>query len=1074
MHPSSRAESVVAPASFAQRRMWLLDQLTPGNPAYHVPWLVHLDGPLDRAALDQALTRVVARHEALRTVFAAAEGQPAQLVLPPAPVELAEVTDPAELLTAPFDLGEGPLLRAGLVTDARDRHRLVLVLHHIVADGWSCDVLFDELSRCYAAAVAGTEPELPPLPVQYADFSRRQHDEQRQGALAGSADYWRTQLAGAPTVLALPTDRPRPATQSHRGAWLPVPFDRELGDGVQALARAEGGTPFTVLLAGFAALLARYTAATDFLVGTPVSGRTRPETAGVVGPFANTLALRCRVTPGQTFRELLRAARATTLDALDHQELPFEEVVDLVQPERSLAYNPLVQVLVGLTRRPAAVDRGGLRWRPELVPTETVKMDLHLALEDDGGVLGGRLGYMPGVLDEATARGMAAAYLALLRAAVTDPDVRVDAVPLLPDAERRQMLAASGAAPDRHRPAPVDPGQAVSTQDSSAIAVVGGDGTLSYGELVARADRLAGLLRERGVGPDTPVGVYVERSAALVVALLAIWRAGGVYLPLDPGYPADRLRLMLADSGTRLVLTHEPVRARLAELVPPTCRTLCLDGQAAEIAARPATAPEPVARPEHLAYLIYTSGSTGRPKGVGVPRGAVVHLLGAFTELLDVSPADRWLSVTTPSFDIAVLELLLPLVRGARLVLADRAEVADATALAERLGRDGITVLQATPVTWRLLQLAGGVPSGVRLRVSGGEPIPADLVATLVSDGAHAWNGYGPTETAVYSAVGRVLAPPARIGGPVGDTQLYVVDGRGQLVPPGVVGEVYIGGAGVARGYLGRPDLTAERFLPDPFGGRPGARLYRTGDLARRGADGALDFVGRADQQIKIRGFRVELGEIETQLRRQAGVRGAAVGVSGQGADTALVAYLVPDDPAATVPELWPPLRSRLARHLPEHMIPATAVLLAELPTTPSGKLDRNALPAPDWTAVRAAAPVLPRTATEQALAGIWTDLLGVPTLSVHDNFFALGGHSLTATRLIARIRGTLGAELPLRALFGAPTIAELAEVVEASGPAAAGAGDAIRGDDLPTDLDQLSDAEVDALLARLMSEDEG
>ncbi|MFL5911944.1 MAG: AMP-binding protein, partial [Gaiellaceae bacterium] len=491
------------------------------------------------------------------------------------------------------------------------------------------------------------------------------------------------------------------------------------------------------------------------------------------------------------------------------------------------------------------------------------------------------------------------------------------------------------------------------------------------------------------------------------------------------------------------------------------------------LAARPATAPEPLAGPQHLAYLIYTSGSTGRPKAVAVPRAAVSHLLGAFCELLDLSPADRWLSVTTPSFDIAVLELLLPLVRGARLVLADRSEVGDAALLRERLARDGITVLQATPVTWRLLDLAGGVPAAVRIRISGGEPIPADLVDVLVSDGAQAWNGYGPTETAVYSAIGRVLAPPVRIGGPVGDTRLYVADGRCQPVPPGVVGEVYIGGAGVARGYLGRPELTAERFVPDGFGGPPGARMYRTGDLARRCADGSLDFVGRADQQVKIRGFRVEPGEIETQLRRQPGVAAAAVGVGGQGADTALVAYLVPTDPAATVPELWPALRSRLARHLPDYMIPATAVLLGALPTTPSGKLDRTALPAPDWTAVRAAAPVPPRTPTEEALGRIWTDLLGVPTIGVHDNFFALGGHSLTATRLVARIRGALGAELPLRALFGAPTIAELAEVVGAE-PAAGGTVDRIRTDDLPTDLDQLTDAEVDALLARLIDEEEG
>jgi len=829
-----------------------------------------------------------------------------------------------------------------------------------------------------------------------------------------------------------------------------------------------------VLLAGFAALLFRYTAATDFLVGTPVSGRTRPETAGVVGPFANTLALRCRVAPGQSFRALLHQARATTLAALEHQEVPFEEVVDLVQPERSLAYTPLVQVLVGLTPRPAEAHGGGLRWRPELLPTGAAKVDLQLTVEEEAGELTGRLVYGTDVLAEATARGMVAAYLALLRAVVADPDAAVDAVPLLAAVGRRQVLAASGARPDRHRPRPVDPGGAVSGWDGAAVAVAGGDATLSYGELVARANRLAHLLREQGVGPDTPVGVYLERSAALAVAVLAIWQAGGVYLPLDPAFPADRLRLMLADSAAGLVVTHEPVRGRLAELLPASCRTLCLDQQAAALAARPATAPEPAAGTQHLAYLIYTSGSTGRPKGVAVPRGAVSHLLGAFTELLDLTPADRWLAVTTPSFDIAVLELLLPLVRGARLVVADRAEVGDAAALQARLARDGITVLQATPVTWRLLQLAGGVPAGVRIRISGGEPIPADLLDVLVGDGVQAWNGYGPTETAVYSAVGRVLAPPARIGGPVGDTQLYVADARCQLVPPGVVGEVYIGGAGVARGYLGRPELTSERFVPDLFGGPPGARVYRTGDLARRCADGSLDFLGRADQQVKIRGFRVELGEIETQLRRQPGVDAAAVGVTGPGADTALVAYVVPTDPAVTAPELWPPLRSRLARQLPDYMVPATAVLVPALPTTPSGKLDRAALPAPDWTAVRAAAPVPPRTATEQALARIWTDLLGVPGLSVHDNFFALGGHSLTATRLVARIRGTLGADLPLRALFAAPTIAELAEVVDTEGTTGPGGADPIGTDDLATDLDQLTDAEVDALLARLIDEEEG
>ncbi|MBO4207176.1 non-ribosomal peptide synthetase [Micromonospora echinofusca] len=1106
------SETYVLPSSFTQRRLWMLDRMTPGAVTYHIAWAVELTGRLDVAALEAALTWLVDRHETLRTHFTSVDGEPAQVVVPARPVRLAPLDagpgeDWRKLVDAaarePFDLSTGPLARFGLIRRDAETHVLTIVVHHGVADGWSFGTLFAELATGYAATVAGGTPDLPAPPVQYADFAVWQREQAEQGAFDADLEYWYGELAGAPTLLDLPADRSRPAEQTDAGAELV--FD--VPDGLTARLRSNpDGTLFAQLLAGFQTLLHRLTGQPDLLVAVPVAARTRPETRDVVGFFANTLALRARFDEGVTFAGVLAQARRNATAAQSRQDVPFDRIVDRLAPTRSLAYSPAVQVMFAVDEPPPVREAAGLRIVPQLWENGTVKFDLTLTVEDRPDGLRGRITYRTDLYDAARIERLAGQYLTLLAAALDRPDTPVDTLPLLAGADRRRILVDWN---DSAQPVPaVDSVAAlldlVPAVDPDAPAVTAADGTLSHRALVDRANRLAHLLAAHGVGPDVPVGLCLGRTTDLPVAIQAVWRAGGGYLPLDPGLPTGRLAGMLRDAAPPVLLTDatgaDVLEAALAATDggpgdggtdgghPTGDRPAVVRLDRVDLSGYPETRPAVAGHPDSLAYLLYTSGSTGTPKGVVVTQGSVVNLLVGFGRLAGLTPADRVAAITTASFDISVVELVLPLLAGARIELFDTPTAMDAVALRAALVDRGVTVVQGTPATWRMLLTAGGVPAGVRLRISGGEALPRDLADALRTDGATLVNGYGPSETTIYSSAGPVGASgPVDLGPPVANTTLYLLDPAGQPVPEGTVGEIHIGGPGVARGYHGQPGLTADRFRPDPFGTRPGARLYATGDLARWLPTGRLEYLGRADHQVKVRGFRIEPGEIEAVLRTHPGLTDAVVVAwRGDDADVRLAAYAVPDSPvdAATI---WPQVRAALAQRLPDYMVPGTLVLVDALPRTASGKVDRRALPEPSWRETSTGGPTAPRTPTEEQLAGLWRDVLGRDDVGVHDNFFALGGHSLTATRLIARISTGFGVELALRNLFAAPTIADLAPLVDAAGgggdptaparpgglPAADGIGPAGRSaEDLLASLDDLSDTEIDQLLDTLIAEE--
>jgi amino acid adenylation domain-containing protein len=1024
------ADTFVFPTSSGQRRLWLLDQLIPGSPACHVGWRVVLTGVLDRGRLEHALATVVSRHEALRTTFIATDGVPSQVVTTRADVRVLDIVESEvdAFVRHPFDLATGPLLRAGLAATGPDQHVLVLVVHHAVVDAWSCAILFDELTRTYAGE------DLAEPAIQYPDYAVWQREQADANAFADAARFWQAELTGIPTVLPRPPPRPRRAAPG-RGA--------DLVRDLEPLPDAS----FSSLLAVYQAMLHRLTGQEEFLVATPVSGRTRPETEDLVGFLANTLALPARIPPGTTFAELAKHTAEAVEGALAHQDLPFEDLVDLLAAERSLALPPVAQVMFAIEPVPEPTTVDGLTIAPRLLPNGGTTFDLSLTVEPGQDRWRATWNYDTDLFDQATIERFADLYAVLCKAVTAAPDRPIAELPLRDGTRTVVGTHAAGTV----------------TFDlarfGDAPAVADANRLLTYRELDENANRLAHLLRANGVGPDVPVALCLERGIPVVTAILAAWRAGGGYLPLDPAWPADRLATMLTDAGCPVLVTHDAAAVAL-----PGERTV-INLDTADLAAQPSTPLDPTAAPGTLSYLLYTSGSTGRPKGVTVTHGGVQNLLSAMDELLDLRPDDHVASITTPSFDVSIVEMLAPLLRGARVTVIPADAVSDGLRLRRRLVALGATVVQGTPSAWRLLVAAGGVPATVRLRITGGEALTRDLADALQSDGARLIDGYGPTETTVYSAAGTVPAGPApmRLGDPVGATTLHVLDPALRPVPDGVLGELYIGGAGVARGYRNQPGLTAAKFLPDPFSTTPGARFYATGDLVRmRG--GRLEFLGRADHQVKVRGFRIELGEIESVLREHNLVRDAVVTVwRGSETDVRLVAYVLPG-PRLDSNELRPWLSARL----PDHMVPNLVMTLDAVPRTPTGKVDRTALPEPAWAPTRTRV-VAPRDDVERRLALLWRDVLNLgPTveLSVHDDFFALGGHSLTAMQLLARIRAQLSVDLPLASLFRAPTIAGL-------GTAIARAQAGSRPRTLLDQLDELSDAEVDKLVATLIEEGE-
>ena len=1032
------------PLSFAQQRLWFLDRLEPGSPLYNIPAAVEIAGRLDEGALAASLREVVRRHEPLRTTFAAGPEGPVQVIHPPAPEAAFElsVMDLRELPAAaqgrateearrPFDLARGPLLRVLLLRLEEERWLAVLTLHHIVSDGWSMGVLVREIAALYPAFAAGAPSPLPPLPIQYADFAVWQNERLRGGEiLERELAFWKAALAGAPTALDLPADRPRPAVQTFHGAQVPVRLDAAQTAALREAGRAAGQTLFMQLLAAFAVLLGRWSGQEELLVGSPIAGRQRSEVQGLIGCFVNTLALHCDLAGGSSLGELLERVKRTSLAAFAHQELPFGRLVEELHPQRDLSRSPLFQVMLVLQRAEAeALELPGLALRPRDLDTGTAKFELTLQLAESAGSVDGWIEFNTDLFEPATVERMAGG-LGVLLAAFTDGGLErpVADLPVLAAAERRQ-LAALGEEAERPWSAEAlvhELFEAQAARTPEAPAVTFGDETLTYRQLGERADRLARRLRRLGVAADARAGLCLERSAEMVVALLAILKAGGAYVPLDPAHPAERLGMILGDAGPSVLVTGERLLAALPSLAANAGAVLCLDREADAIAAEEAGPLGRTAAADNLAYVLFTSGSTGRPKGVQVTHRGLANVLRSVAERPGMGPGDATLALATLTFDIATAEILAPLIAGGRVVVATRDEAADPRLLAARIEASHPTVVQGTPATWRLLLESGwrGAPQ-VRA-LTAGEPLTPDLAAAVLDRCAEFWNLYGPTETAVYSTCWRVgLDGPIAIGRAVANTVLHVVDRTLALAPLGAAGELLIGGAGVARGYLGRPDMTAEKFVPDPWSAEPGARLYRTGDLVRYRPSGDLEYLGRIDHQVKVRGFRIEPGEVEAALRRHPGVRQAVVAARGEGSGRRLVAWLIPEGEGLAPGEL----REHLRRTLPEYMVPQAYRIMDAFPMTASGKVDRKALPAPEGTreAASAAAYADPRSGLERTLAGVWREVLKVDRVGVDDNFFDLGGHSLLAAQVHARLAGLLGREVALLDLFRYPTVRSLA-----------------------------------------------
>jgi amino acid adenylation domain-containing protein len=1075
--------------SFAQRRLWFLDQIAPGGATYNIAFAVRLEGALNPAALSASLSAVVRRHEVLRSTFSVQGDEPVQHVRTTVPVpfpriDLAALPPGAreaesERLAAweaavPFDLTAGPLLRAWLLRLDPRLHVALLTFHHIVSDGWSVEVFVREMTAFYASFLQGLMPPLPELPIQYADFAEWQREWLQGEILEGQLGWWRERLAGAPDVLELPTDSPRPAIQTHRGA----PLHRRIGAGLRApitaLAHGRGSTAFMVLFASFQALLRRWTAQQDLLVGTPIANRTRPEVQDLVGFFVNTLALRTDLSGDPPFHILLERTRETVLGAYDHQDLPFEMLLEELGIERDLSRTPLVQALFLLQNAPAvAQNPSGLRLSLQATHSGTSKFDITLGLEEDGESFHAALEHSTELFDATTMLRLLEQYGRLLEAIAANPGLRVSELPLLGEGERWQLLGEWNDTAVTWEEGEgtlyeLFAAQAARTPDAEALVFEGE--RLTYRELEQRASALARRLCALGVGQDAVVGVLLDRSLEMVVALYGVLQAGAAYLPLEPTHPRERLALVLEDARPALVLS----RAGRADLLPEGVVRIELLEPGAPGAAEPLP---PSAGATGLAYVIYTSGSTGRPKGAMVPHAGIRNRLLWMQAAYGLDSTDRVLQKTPFGFDVSVWELFWPLTVGACLVVARPEGHRDSAYVAELIGRERITTLHFVPSMLRLFLEEPDLSACRSLRrvICSGEALSADLVERFRRKLGHAGlhNLYGPTEASVD--VTSWACPRERgvrvvpIGRPVSNTSIHVLDEAFGIVPPGGPGELFIGGVQLARGYLSRPALTAERFVPNPFATEPGARLYRTGDRVRRLADGAVDYLGRLDFQVKIRGFRIELGEVEAGLAAHPAVRDAVALARPDGhGGSRLVAWIVPRAAPAPTPL---ELREHLLRRLPEPMVPTAFVFLEALPLTGSGKVDRKALPDPEVGRSGDPTGEAPRDALETLLAEVWAEVLGLDRVGIDDSFFVVGGDSISALRVVNGLRDR-GLVLAFQEVYRHPTLRQLADWIRTSQPETVEALSQEEGDDeedlafLLAELEQLSDEETRALLS--------
>ncbi len=1049
--PAFHEEVFVAPASFAQRRLWFLHQLDPLSAAYNVTAAVRLEGPLNFDALERSVNEIVRRHETLRTSFATIDEELMQIVVAEQPLRITCTDlsglpdgerDEAVLLEirraseCPFNLDRNDALRINLLHLNPTEAVMIAVLNHINSDGWSMGVFVKELMTLYEAFSLGKPSPLPPLEIQYLDFSEWQREWLSGSVLQEQLDYWKRTLSGKLPVPELPSDAPRPARRSFAGANEWVHFPPELSLKLKELSRERGATLFMTLMAAFQLLLHRYTGQEDILVGTPVAGRGRPQTENLIGFFVNTLVLRTEVTDDLRFSDLLARVREIALEAQANTDVPFEMLVEALQPERSLSHTPIFQTMFVLQNAPLPeFTMAGLRVTRLDVEETQAKFDLMLTLREEPKGLTGSLQYSTELFTRERMQRLVGHYTQLLNGIVANPDARISQLPLLTDDERQQLLFEwNDTAVSLTR------GNYLHTffeeqaaRTPSGVALVFGEEQMSYAQLNARANQLAHHLRRLGVGPDTPVAICMERSFEMVVGLFGILKAGAAYVPLDPTHPRQRLAFTLNDTQAPVLLTQASLQAQLP---PHAAQVICLDTEWEAISRESEDNPAVNVSADNLAYVIYTSGSTGQPKGVLITHRAIVNHMLWMQQYLPLKETDRVLQKTPATFDASVWEFFLPLMCGAQLVLARPGGHQDSAYLVEAVIQHEITVLQLVPTMLRAMLTEKDISRCRTLtRVfCGGEALSYDLQQRFYEllKGVLC-NLYGPTEAAIdalYWECDEVDERVVPIGHPIANMQAYLLDAQLQPVPVGVAAELYLGGEGLGRGYFNRADLTAERFLPNPFSNVPGARLYRTGDVCRHRLNGAIEYLGRSDHQVKLRGFRIELGEIEAVLNQHESVQTCIVLVrEDSSGEQQLVAYVVAANESAT-PES---VRKFLLERLPIYMMPTAFVRMAGLPLLPNGKVDRSALPPPNADGAEKHEYVEPSTPFEIKVASIWSELLGVERVGRNDNFFDLGGHSLLATRVVARVTEAYGQTISHQTIFEKPTLADFALAIEES-----------------------------------------
>ena len=1036
--------------SYAQERLWFFDKLEPQSSAYNIAMVFKIAGPLKCATLEVSLSHLMNRHDSLRTIFYEdQEGMPRQRITTSdsfaLPIIILEdldesnrVQQAAELMEqearAPFSLETGPVARFRLIRLTEQHHWLFATFHHIIADRWSIDVFRKELTQVYMGLSRGEQSVLPVLPIRYADFIRWQRAAFTNGQLDEQLTYWKQQLAGANPFLQLPIDRPRALSESYHGGVHSVIFPYEIVKVLETLSQQHNVTLFMSLLAVFQALLFRYSGQCDMSIGTPVAGRSRVETEGLIGCFINTIVVRVNLSGNPSFSALLKHVRDVVLTGYDHQDLPFEKVVQELPPERHLSASPLFQCLFDFDHAtPDVADLEGMVITQEYCETDIALFDLGLFIRRSGQGLNCTFEYNTNLFLPSTVERLGHHWQQLLQSVVDNPEMPIGQLSLLNKEERQQLLVEWNQTEQVRDPnqnvLQLIEGQAM--ERPAAVAVVCGEQQMSYQELNHQANQVAHYLRKQGVGPGVAVGLCVERSVEMVIALLAVLKTGGAYVPLDPTYPQERLAYILEDADVMVLVTQTTWRARLPE---STTLVVSLDTEWDMIVQESDENFCSGATDDSLAYVIYTSGSTGKPKGVEIPHGAFVNLLQAMCGKLGLTSHDRWLAVTTIAFDIAGLELFGPLIAGGQVHLVSWDEALDGRRLMERLQSAKATVMQATPATWQMLRDTGWEGVSDLMMLCGGAALSRGLAEWLMPRGRALWNLYGPTETTIWSAVHRVeeVTHSIPIGQPIANTQLYVLDDFLQVLPIGVLGELCIGGRGLARGYRGRPDLTEEKFIDHPFNGSDAVRLYRTGDRVRRLPDGTMEFLGRVDHQVKVRGFRIELGEIEAVLGQHSAVKECVV--VGHPNDTGevsqLVAYIVITSEGIEAPTRQE-FHQFLKATLPEYMFPSEFVVLDVFPLTPNGKIDRAQLPQ-KWQILEGTAEtyVAPRTSLEHQLTTIWEDVLERQPIGMDDNFFDVGGHSLKAVQLFSKIEKKFGKALPLSILFKAPTIEKLCSFI--------------------------------------------